>query len=158
LITRTLGALLLAGVCACAPQPVIEPWYSDVNEAGDPLAGVFEGRVPCTEPGLVACEKVKIALALYRDKQTQALTTYRLARVYVSADPEGARSIATGPVATGRGTRLDPNATIVRLDEKVPAEFRSYWRVDENIFFLLDQDLAPRVGTASWSYVLNRTR
>jgi len=60
--------------------------------------------------------------------------------------------------AIGRGTKLDPNAAIVSLDEQVPPEFRVYWVVDEDILFLLDQDLSPKVGTASWSYVLNRTR
>lgn len=135
-----------------------EPWYPATNENGDPVDGVFEGRVPCTEPGLVDCEKVKVALALYRDRRSKALTTYRLARVYVATSPEGSQSIVAGAAMTARGTKLDPNATVIRLDEKAPREFREYWVVDENILFLLNQDLGPRVGTASWSYVLNRTR
>ena len=155
-----LAMLVVASACAHRPPSpsTLEPWYPEVNAAGDPIAGVFEGRVPCAEPGLVDCEKIKIALALYRDPRTHALTTYRLARVYVAADPEGSRSISVGAATAGRGTKLDPNAAIVRLDEQAPPEFRAYWVVDENILFVLNEDLGPRVGTASWSYVLNRTR
>ena len=153
-----IAVLVIGAVSACAHPPAAEPWYSETNEVGDPIAGVFEGRVPCDEPHLVDCEKVKVALALYRDARSGTLTTYRLARVYVAADPDGRPSIVAGGVVTGRGTQLDPNAAIVRLDEKVPPELRVYWVVDEDILFVLDQSLRPRVGTASWSYVLNRTR
>lgn len=162
MIARMVGALLMISLSACMHQqrsPIaIEPWYPTTNENGDPVAGVFEGRVPCIEPGFVNCEKIKVALALYRDRRSGALTTYRLARVYVATRPEGSLLIATGAAMTARGTKLDPNATVIRLDEKAPEAFRAYWVVDENILFLLNQDFGPKVGTASWSYVLNRTR
>ena len=49
------------------------------NARGDPVFAVFESRIPCAD-----CEKIKFALALYRDRDTQAPTTYKLARVYVA--------------------------------------------------------------------------
>jgi hypothetical protein len=144
-------------MCPGRRPDALEPWYPATNEHGDPVAGVFEGRVPCVEPGLVDCEKIKVALVLYRDERSHALTTYRLARVYVADSPEGRRVVVAGAAATVRGTKLDPRATVIQLDEQAPQEFRRYWAVDENILFLLDGDLGPRVGTAAWSYVLNRT-
>jgi hypothetical protein len=161
-IARIIAAILMIGLSGCVhPQrsrAAVEPWYPTTHENGDPLAGVFEGRVPCEEPGFVDCEKVKVALALYRNKRSGALTGYRLARVYVATSPEGSLLIVAGAAKTARGTRLDPNSTVIRLDEKAPPAFREYWQVNEDILFLLDQELGPKVGTASWSYVLNRTR
>lgn len=161
-ITQLVGMLLLTSLAACVCQqrgPVaVDPWYPQITEKGDRVAGVFEGRIPCTEPSLVNCEKVKVALALYRDARSNALTSYQLARVYVATNPEGSQLIVTGAAGTARGTKLDPNATVIWLDEKAPREFRAYWAIDENVLFMLNQDLSPKVGTASWSYVLNRTR
>lgn len=162
MIARIVGALLMVSLPACMLQQhsptVVDPWYPTANENGDPVAGVFEGRVPCAKPGFANCEKVKVALALYRDSRSNALTSYRLACVYVAAGPEGSQLIVAGAAMTTRGTKLDPNATVIWLDEKAPQELRAYWVVDENILFLLNQDFSPKVGTASWSYVLNRTR
>jgi NlpE N-terminal domain len=159
---RSLGALVAATLAGCAVEPgrpaVPEPWYPPVNESSDPLLAAFEGRVPCAEPAMKDCEKVKVGLALYQDPGTKSPTTYTLARVYVASSPEGSRVVVSGTWRITQGMRLDPSAPVYRLDASAPSEFRSYWAIGEDILFVLDEDLKPRVGAASWSYVLNRTR
>ncbi len=159
---KLFSIFVAAALTGCTVQrersTASEPWYGATNENGDPVFAVFEGRVPCVEPTLKDCEKIKVALALYRDRRTEAPTTYALARVHVASSPEGSRAVVIGTWRVTRGMPLDANAPVYELDASAPAEFRLYWRIGENILFVLDSALNPRVGTASWSYALNRTR
>jgi hypothetical protein len=119
---------------------------------------VFEGRIPCADPARAGCEKIKVALVVYHDKESQQLTTYKLARIYVAAAPEGNREVVSGALNVARGTRLHADETVYQLDAAAPKEFQNYWLIGDDILFLLDDALKPMVGTAGWSYVLNRTR
>jgi hypothetical protein len=160
MIPRVFCLLIFLGLSACASAkrdaPAFNPWYPATTDNGDTLLAVFEGRIPCVEPELAGCDKIKVALALYRHGTSETPTSYKLARVYVAANPEGARMTVGGAVSVSRGTKLDPSATVYRLDENAPLEFQAYWVIGQDILFILDKDLNPRVGTASWSYVLNR--
>lgn len=150
-----LIALVIAlGGCSHVQSspPVIQPWYPGVNERGDPALGVFESRIPCSD-----CEKIKFALALYGNNKTRASGTYKLARVYVAKSPEG-RTVVDGTWTATRGTRLDPDAVVYQLDGNAPEEFRYFWAIGDDILFILDRDLGPRVGTAGYGYALNRIR
>jgi hypothetical protein len=162
MIARIAGVLWLCILSGCAvEQPgstLPERWYPPTNDRGDPIFAVFEGRIPCTDSKLSGCDKIKVALALYRDTKSQAPTTYKLARVYVATSPEGARSVVDGAWTVTRGMKLNPGAAVYRLDAGAPPEFRAYWSIGEDILFVLDKDMSPRVGTAGWSYVLNRTQ
>jgi len=156
------AVLLLLAAQGCA-QPSRDParlehWYPSANEQGDALAAVFEGRIPCSRPELAGCDKVKVSLALYGKGHPDPPTTYKLALVYVAADPEGSRLVVSGSASVVRGTGLDPLATVYRLDARAPSELQAYWLIGKDILFVLDERLNPRVGTAGWSYVLNRTR
>ncbi|MEW6736728.1 MAG: copper resistance protein NlpE N-terminal domain-containing protein [Acidobacteriota bacterium] len=128
-----------------------EPWYPAANENGDPIFAVFENRIPCTD-----CEKIKFSLALYQDRETKMPTTFKLARVYVSKGND--RTINEGTWVITHGTNLDPDAVVYQLDSNVPQEFRSYWAIGENILFILDQDMNPRIGDGRYSYTLNKMR
>lgn len=135
-----------------------EPWYPSVNAHGDPVMAVYESRVPCLDERARAtpgCEKVKVALILYRDAASGAPTTYLLGCVYVGDD--SGRLETAGSWSMGAGTALDPAARVYELDANAPAEFRSYWVVSADILFILDRDRRPRVGDAGYGYVLNRT-
>jgi hypothetical protein len=158
---RIVRVLLLLTLSGCMYQQrhstIPEPWYPSANENGDPIFAVFEGRIPCTDPELIGCDKIKVALVLYQDSHSKIPTTYKLARVYVATSPEGSRVVVDGALTVTHGTKLDPNATVYRLDASAPREFQAYWSIGQNILFILDNDLNPRVGTAGWSYVLNRT-
>jgi hypothetical protein len=78
--------------------------------------------------------------------------------VYVAEEPEGARIVTDGIWSITKGTKLDPNAVVYNLDFNAPEEFRAFWAIGDDILFVLDQNLSPRVGTAGYGYALNRTR
>lgn len=147
-------ALILIMLTGCGffnkPPVVSASWYPSVNEHGDPVFAVFESRIPCAD-----CEKIKLALVLYRDPKTKTPTTYRMARVYVSKGND--RLVNAGRWAMIRGTKLDPQALVYQLDSNAPQEFRWYWAINEDILYILDQDMNPRVGNASYGYALNKT-
>lgn len=128
-----------------------ETWYPSVNEDGDPVFAVFGSRVPCSD-----CERLKFALVLYRDRKTHTPTTYRMARVYVGKGDD--RIVNQGTWSIIHGTRLDSQAVVYRLDGQAPEEFRHFWAIGDDILFILDRNLSPRVGDAGYSYALNRTR
>lgn len=153
-MTAVLLTVVFAGCSAVheAPPPP-EPWYPQVNAQGDSVFAVFESRVPCED-----CEKIKVALALYRNGVTHAPTTYALASVYVGRQPEQGRTVAAGIWTIGRGTALDTAATVYQLDTNAPQEFRNFWAISDDILFILDQGQRPRVGTAGYGYALNRMR
>lgn len=133
----------------------LEPWYALANENGDPLLGVFEGRIPCAIDNL-KCTKVKVGLALYQNQETKIPTTYKLVRVYVSTGP-GDRVENNGNWTVGHGIEEYPQAVVYELDSNTPEDFRSYWLVNETILLPLDQSMNPKVGNASWGYMLSRT-
>lgn len=159
---RAAALVLFTFVSSCTglrPRPSeVEPWFPAVNDAGDPVFAVFEGRVPCSDMDPLSCDKVKVALVLYQDPNSGALTTYALARVYVGDTPEGRQERTEGAVAVTLGTHLDPGATVYELDSSTPLDFRLLWAIGDDLLFILDQHRQPKVGNASWSYVLNRTQ
>lgn len=156
-----LLALLVATAAACghprAGTVAAAPWYP-ARDGDRPLHGVFEGRVPCLAPERAGCEKTKVALAVYGAPGGGAPRSYRLAHVHVANEPEGARAIVAGSLRLARGTSLDPTAPVYELDAAAPPELRAFWVIGRDILFLLDGDRRPRVGTASWSFCLNRVR
>jgi NlpE N-terminal domain len=155
-ILLTVG-ILVVSIClflvSCEKDEaqIFPQWYPETNANGDPVLGVFENKLPCTD-----CEKIKFALALYKDAQTNLPTTYVMARVYVSKNND--RLMNSGNVSVIHGTALDSEATVYQLDSNAPGEFRLFWKMDDNLLFILDENLTPRVGNAAYGYVLNRTR
>jgi hypothetical protein len=154
--SQAIAALVSLTLAACSalqgPPAAPEPWYPATSENGDPVFAVFESRIPCAD-----CERITVALVLYRDRQTQAPTMYKLARVYVAKSPED-RIVSGGTWSVARGTKLDPRATVYQLDSNAPREFQFYWAIGQDILFILDPALSPKVGTAGYGYALNRTR
>lgn len=148
-----LAVALLFFLVSCEKDEaqVISQWYPETNVSGDSVLGVFENKLPCSD-----CEKIKFAIVIYKSAQTDLPTTYMMARVYVSKNDDRLTNI--GNISVTQGTSLDPEATVYQLDSNAPAEFRFFWRIDDNLLFILDENLAPRVGNAAYGYVLNRTR
>lgn len=153
--TVCLAAIVLL-VSGCAyfdkAPTTVEPWYPSVNISGDPVFAVFESRIPCSGE----CQRLKFGLALYRSRSTNAPTTYKMARVYVAEGND--RTMNEGTWTITGGTKFDPKAVVYQLDSNAPQEFSSFWAIGQDILFILDRDLSPRVGNAGYGYALNKTR
>lgn len=152
------GAVWLVTGCSFEETPAnVPPWYPATNENGDPIFAVFFNRLPCPDckmpPGPPS--KIKFQLVLYKDRETQAPTTYKMARVYAAQGPTD-RIINEGTWTITQGTKSDPQAIVYQLDANAPDEFRSYLVISDDILFILDQEQQPRVGNGFYSYTLNR--
>ncbi|HEX6691525.1 MAG TPA: hypothetical protein VF110_10310, partial [Burkholderiales bacterium] len=79
-------------------------------------------------------------------------TTYKMVRVYVGKGNDRLEDL--GAWSASPGAPFD----VYRLDAAAPAEFRSFWAIEQDILFVLDASGRPRVGTAGFGYALNRTR
>jgi hypothetical protein len=139
-------------IAGCKKEEIsLSPWYPEKNEMGEGVLWVFESRVPCHD-----CERVKLALVLYGDPQTSIPTTYKMARVYVGRDNN--RLTNDGNVTITQGTSLSPQHTVYQLTTNAPTEYKIFWKINEDLLFILNEDLTPRLGDAGHGYVLNRTR
>ena len=127
--------------------------FRPANSSGDPLFGVFEGRAPCEEED---CSALKIGLALYRDDKTWVPTTYRLVRVYAGKSDE--QHASEGGWTVEGDVEGYPDSIVYALDANAPAEFRSYWAINDDLLLILGKKGRPRVGNAGFGYLLNRTR
>lgn len=127
--------------------------FQPANSRGDPLFGVFEGRAPCGEED---CSAPKIGLALYWDDVTWVPTTYRLVRVYVGKSDE--QQASEGAWTVEGDVEGYPDSMVYGLDANAPAEFRSYWAINDDLLLILGKKGRPRVGNAGFGYLLNRTQ
>ena len=161
----TVGTLLLVGVISASGSVGSDgadgsvtagPIATAVPSANDSLVGIFEGRTPCGELFVEfagyqgpACEKMKWWLALYRNPQSGAPSSYEF---------DGTRVTRRGSWTITRGTVAQPDAVVYRLATDLPQAWIAFQRVDDNVLLLLDQELRLMVGDASWSYTLSRTK
>jgi hypothetical protein len=153
----TLGGILWF-LQARQPDPgptTFSSWYPMTNEDGDPAFADFENHVPCTDDfeRLDGCDRMKFGIVFYRDAETGAPTSYVMSRIYVGLGDE--RTVDTGTWSIVHGTALDVEAIVYRLDSGAPPEFGAFWAIGEDILFVLDRELNPRVGDAGYSYALN---
>jgi thioredoxin-related protein len=134
----------------CKKEEVITtPWYPEINSNGDSVLAVYESRIPCPD-----CERLKLALVVYSNTQSNLPSTYRMALVYVGKNND--RLTNSGDMNVTKGTSLDSMHTVYQLTSGAPAEFRSFWKINEDLLFILDENLTPKVGDAGHGYVLNR--
>lgn len=140
---------------APAGRTVFPPWYPAANEGGDPAFVDFENHLPCEidDSPVESCQRVKFGLVLYRDPESKEPTTYVMSRIRVGVSDD--REVNEGTWSIGRGTALDPEATVYRLDTGAPEGLDVYWPIGDEILFVLDEQLMPRVGDAAYGYALN---
>ncbi len=124
--------------------------------AGPDVFGVFEGRSPCQRiadqlgvPVEPQCGKAKWRLTLLR----QGDGTPGRYKVEGSLQLAGPRE---GSWSVLRGIPEDPDAVVYRLAPSTSASALLLLVGDENVLFFLDERLRPLVGSAQFSYVLNR--
>lgn len=130
------------------------PWYPETNQNGDTVYAVYENKLPCFDKG---CTKLKFALAIYQNSQTKLPSTYMMARVYVAKDENG-RITNSGNISISKSTISDAIITVYNLTTGAPDDFKHFWKINDSLIFILDNNLQPRVGDASYGYVLNRTK
>ena len=149
-----VSAWVLAANAPAGPT-VFPPWYPTANDAGDPAFVDFENHVPCEidDSPAESCQRVKFSLVLYRDPESKEPTTYVMSRIRVGVSDD--RQVNEGTWSLGRGTALDPEATVYRLDTGAPEGLDAYWTIGDEILFVLDEQLMPRVGDAAYGYALN---
>lgn len=123
------------------------------NGDGDPAD--FENHVPCEiDPApFEGCDRVKFGVVLYRDADTDEPTTFLISIVRVGAGDD--RETIEGTWRITEGTALDPQDLVYELDTAAPGHLRNYWPIGDNILFMLDEQLMPRVGDAAYGYALN---
>ena len=159
-LVACVGGALVVGVWvlaanAPAQQTTFPAWYPATNDAGDPAFVDFENHVPCAidDPPAENCQRVKFGLVLYRDPESNEPTTYVMSRVRVGVGND--RQVNEGTWSIGQGTALDPEATVYQLDTGAPDGLDVYWPIGDDILFVLDEQLMPRVGDAAYGYALN---
>jgi len=152
-----VGAVVVAIVLVTAvskPPEVFGPWYPVVNSAGDAAVADFENHVPCALDPVpnVACQRIKLGVVLYRNTAGEP-TTYLISIVRVGVGDD--RETHEGTWTEAKGTGLDPEATVYRLDRSAPDHLRAFWPIGDDILFVLDQGGMPRVGDEAYGYALN---
>jgi hypothetical protein len=137
-----------SNAASAPPPPALE-----ASAASEPF-GVFEGRVPCGD----YCERIKVRLTLFQDASTFQPTEFQLERIYVGKGDE--RHIVRGTWRTFPVPNLY-GAPAISLDlprdgTQPPGQAGTYLQLG-NVLLELD-GLEPRVGDASHSFTLSRTR
>jgi hypothetical protein len=121
--------------------------------SGPTVHGVFEGRTPCQGisrdlkiEAHPACEKLKWRVTLYQEPGADKPTTYKAeGSLFQTHMREGRWSYASAP----RGITY-------KLEGAGSAPPIQLLRGDDDVLFFLSQDGAPLVGSADFSYTLNR--
>jgi hypothetical protein len=160
----TIALLLFATASVCAQN----------NTRGNSsVLGVFLGSTPCSEgtrplPGIpdnADCDLIKWRLTLYQDEFKKTPTTYTLHCLY-GLPKQG----TTGLIAGGKkidiegrwtiikGTASKPRAIIYQLHDNKKSQTISFLKLNDGLLHLLDSDLRLMIGSAAWSYTLNKTR
>lgn len=119
--------------------------------------GTFEGRPPCLEiakqlniPISSDCIKLKWRLTLYHDAKTHQPTNYTLEGSFFR------EKVRKGNWAIVQTTKPHAGATVYQLDPGKPGQSFYFLKGDDNVLFILDENMNFRVGNSDFSYTLNR--
>ena len=145
----------LTAVASCLLVPLRLPTQSSPSVMHrDSVLGIFEGRTPCGSVALrftgfpaQNCEKIKWKLTLYLNPTSGVPERYEF---------KGTRATRHGAVTVIHGTPASRDAVVYTL-ELEPSQVVHFQSLEDRLLLLLDDDLHPVVGDASWSYTLNRT-
>jgi hypothetical protein len=110
----------------------------------------MEGRIACVASG---CDKLKVYLVLYETPNDRKPSTYWLGIVGTRGND---RIVTQGTWQIHQGVEEYPEALVYALDSDSGVGLRYFWRVNDNILWLLDERKSPRVGDGRWGYTLTR--
>ena len=126
---------------------------------------VFDGRTPCYEPLLALngstmtdCQLIKCRLILYQDVNTHEPTNFRLYTIHVGTG--NTRYPTTGKWTVTQGTKSEPKAILYQLQpqSKKPLPPLVFLKGDDNILFLLDNEMNFMAGNDYCGYTFNRIK
>jgi hypothetical protein len=160
-----LVAVLCFGVSSCSAQ--------NTSSRASTVLGVFVASTPCSEgtrplPGISVradCEFIIWNLTLYQNPGTFAPTTYKLAYSYGLSQPGTPGFIGGGTKVEMKGTwsmikgaGSDGGRIVYRLLTDMPNTTISFLKLNDYLLHLLDNDKRLMIGSASYSYTLNRIK
>jgi hypothetical protein len=150
ILLLSIAVLALSGCLhSNTVQTTFDPAYPERNDAGDSIVAVFEGRIPCVDQ---ACEMRKVELVLYGRDAGRVPTTYWLGQVGMGGHP----LVQQGAWSTRRGLQEYPDGMVYQLDSGADPSLRNFWRVNNEIVLVLDQNMRPKAGDAAWGFMLSR--
>ena len=132
----------------------------------------FGATTPCNEevkkilgiPADTECEMMKWNLTLYPDSKKITPTSFNLVCVYgipkqgTRGFMEGAKTIELkGKCSREKGIPGNTKAVVYNLTANNSSITLSFLQPSENLLHLLNKDKQLMIGTAAWSYTLNRT-
>jgi hypothetical protein len=135
------------------------------------IVGVFVASTPCSQgtrplPGIAAnadCELIKWKLTFYQHAITKTPTTYQLHATYglpkqgTTGFIGGGKNIDIGGKwAIVKGTASDRNAIVYQLHDMEANKTISFVKLNDNLLHVLDSEQHLMIGSAAWSYTLNR--
>jgi hypothetical protein len=126
-------------------------------------SAVFDARTPCYEPLLAlsgstmtGCQLIKCRVILYRDVNTHEPTSFKLYTIHVGTGDT--RYPTTGKWIVALGTKNDPKAILYQLqpesEKRLPRLV--FLKGDNNILFLLDNEMNFMAGNDYCGYTFNR--
>jgi hypothetical protein len=135
------------------------------------LLGVYVASTPCSQgtrplPGMSVntdCEFIKWKLTLYQDASAKSPTTYTLQYLYGLSKPGttgfiegGKKGDMEGTWTISKGMGPDSHAIVYQLNDQKTGKTISLVRLNDHLLHLLDSDHHLMIGSAAWSYTLNR--
>jgi hypothetical protein len=133
------------------------------------VVGTFGGRTPCA-PQLTdlhnispnRCNRVKLRLTLYQKRDANSPATFHLLMIYVGNDDNQYVKTGKWEVVKDPGFQSaelvynQSGGLIYKLEPEGSAVPLFLLEGDDNILFILDNNMKPLVGNADNSYTLNR--
>ena len=124
---------------------------------GKNVYGVFEGRSPCAQVSKLLgatlpadLDHLKWQVILYQDSVTGKPATFSLITEMFDRQP------LTGKWNIAHGASNNPAAILIILNCEKPVKKINLLKGDENVLFILDENLEFMTGDADFSYTLNR--
>ena len=121
------------------------------------IYGIFEGRTPCIEIGRqlgdkppADCDHLKWQIIFFRDTLTLKPTAFVLKTELFDRQP------LKGKWTIIQGTKTDPAAIVYKLSYGQQGKSLYLLKGDENVLFILDENLQFRTGNRDYGYTLSR--
>ena len=124
---------------------------------GKNVYGIFEGRTPCAQISKLLgatlpaeLDHLKWQVILYQDSVTRRPATFSLTTEMFNRRP------LTGKWNIAHDAKNNPAVVLIVLNCENPAKKLNLRKGDENVLFILDENLEFMTGDADFSYTLNR--